>query len=121
MDATEAIRRKSNVVKLREFFLLHPMEWINAVELEPVAGRQAWRTRVSQLRKALHEEGAGTIENRQKRATTLERENGEVVRMYLGSAVISEYRFLPYRPLGRAGEEQIQSLPLFDDGPWSHR
>lgn len=37
--------------RLAEFFKAHPGEWLGARELE-FAGRQAWRTRVSELRKA---------------------------------------------------------------------
>lgn len=106
----ELSRRKSNVEKLREFFLLRPLKWIDAVDLEPVAGRQAWRTRVSELRQRLEKEGAGTIENRQQFRNRV--------------VVLSEYRYLPYEPLGRDAATHRAGLPLFDrehDAPWAPR
>jgi hypothetical protein len=33
------------------FFRRHPNEWVPAIALEAVGGRQAWRTRVSDCRK----------------------------------------------------------------------
>ena len=90
----ELARRKSNTEKLREFFLVYSMRWIDAVELEPVAGRQAWRSRVSDLRQRLEHEGAGTIENRLQK---------------IGHVVKSQYRFLPYRKLGRSAETRVES------------
>lgn len=106
----ELARRKSNVEKLREFFLQHQGIWIDAVELEPLGGRQAWRTRVSDLRKALEKEGLGTIENRIQTRNTLERANdGQPVRLWLGGAVLSQYRYLPFVKLGRSAETRMES------------
>lgn len=53
LAAPVAQRRKpvSLCDRLAEFFKTHPGEWLGARELE-FAGRQAWRTRVSELRKA---------------------------------------------------------------------
>lgn len=116
MNADEAIRRKSNTEKLREFFLLRPLEWINAREFEEVAGRQAWRSRLAELRILLQKENAGTIENRQTRRVV---EDGEG-RKHVEGPIISEYRFLPWQPQGRDAATHSVGLPLFDDGPWSH-
>lgn len=95
-------RRQSNTARLREFFEARPNTWVSATALEDVAGRQAWRTRVSELRRRLEREHAGTIENRQMR------------RAY---AVVSEYRFLPHKPLGRDASELIPR-GWTNDGPY---
>jgi len=102
----ELTRRKSNVQKLREFFVSRPLQWVDAADLEPVAGRQAWRTRVSELRQQLEKEGAGTIENKIER---------------IAYVVKSRYRFLPHKPLGRDAAAPVPALPLLDtleDGAW---
>ena len=83
---TELERRRANVRKVRAFLEAHPGEWINARAFEVVAGRQGWRTRISELRQVLKTDGLGTIENRQSRKT---------------GVVISEYRYLPFEPLAR--------------------
>ena len=91
----ELARRETNTDRLRAFFLARPGQWVNAVELEPVAGRQAWRTRVSELRRQLERGGLGTIENRQRR--------GRVG--HDPTWVVSEYRYVPAvpRPIAVAG------------------
>ena len=101
----ELDRRKTNTERLWEFFQQHPREWIEARDLE-FAGRQAWRTRLSELRRRRERDNLGTIENR------VPRTNG-------GRTVLSLYRFLPYRPEGRDSTQPTPALPLFDDGPWS--
>jgi len=83
----EMQRRQTNADKLRAFFEARPGEWIPARDLE-FAGRQAWRTRVSELRVRLETAGDGTIEWNHK---TLD----------------SAYRFLPHKPLGRDAAEQV--------------
>ena len=94
----ELDRRRSHVEQLRELFEASPNVWIPAIDLERPGGRQAWRTRTSELRQRLERENAGTIENRYKTV------NG---------AVVSEYRYLPHKPLGRdAGE--YRAVNLFD-------
>ena len=119
MNADEAIRRQSNTEKLWAFFQQHPREWIDASDLE-FAGRQAWRTRLSELRVRLEKDNLGTIENRIQHPFRLERdEDGEPVRIYIGGPVLSQYRFLPYKPIGRDSTQPTPALPLFDDGPWS--
>jgi hypothetical protein len=82
----EHARRQSNTDKLREFFLARPGAWVSARDLE-FAGRQAWRTRVSEVRRRLQKDGLGTIECR--------------VDTQFGLPVASWYRFLPHTPLGR--------------------
>jgi hypothetical protein len=61
------------------FFKARPGQWINAVELEAVGGRQAWRTRVSECRKDL----GMTIENKLERGVDY---------------TVSLYRYLPTPP-----------------------
>jgi len=96
------------VQQLRIFFMAHPMVWIDAVELEPLGGRQAWRTRVSELRQQLEKDELGTIENRVQRKNTLERaDDGQPARLWLG--VLSQYRYLPHKPLGRSAETRVES------------
>ena len=96
MNAQEAIRRRGKNLKLRAFFAERPGRWVNARDLEPIAGRQAWRTRVSELRQQLLVEKVGTIENRQYSARALERDaQGQPARLWLGGAIISEYRYVP--------------------------
>lgn len=71
------------VERVRDLFLARPNEWISAVELERVGGRQAWRTRVSDVRRTYRM----TIENR--------------VRTVIGDDGLykcwrlSEYRYVP--------------------------
>ena len=115
MNAQEAIRRRGKNMKLRAFFVAQPGRWVNARDLEPIAGRQAWRTRVSELRQQLLVEGAGTIENRQCSTRTLERDaQGQPARLWLGGAVISEYRYVPStRPSAEAKTtQQDATLPF---------
>jgi hypothetical protein len=68
--------------RLAEFFRARPRAWINGLELSPIAGAYAWRSRTSDLRRAPH---FMTIENRQRR---VRRPDGT-------SFTVSEYRFMP--------------------------
>jgi hypothetical protein len=62
------------------FFKARPNEWIDAVALEGVGGRQAWRTRVSECRRQ-----GMNIENRVRRE-----------RNVIGDGyTVSEYRYVP--------------------------
>lgn len=61
--------------KLAEFFRTRPNEWVNGLDLANIAGKYAWRTRVSDCRLQL----GMTIKNRQHR---------------LDGKVISEYAFV---------------------------
>ena len=40
--------------RLAAYFRARPMEMIDAIKLEAVGGRQGWRTRCSELRRAPH-------------------------------------------------------------------
>ena len=114
VDVSQEIeRRQSNTDKLRALFLAQPTQWIDWTELAKLAGGAAWRTRVSDLRRELKGEGLGVLENRQTRITRMERDaKGQPARLYLGT-VISEYRYLPYTPLGRDAGEPLQQPELF--------
>jgi hypothetical protein len=95
---TELKRRKTNADRLQEFFIERPHQWIAARDLE-FAGRQAWRTRISELRKRLEAADLGTIVNR-------------VRRFQDGSVIASEYMYRP-KPLGRDAAEKIAQKCLF--------
>ena len=71
--------------QLEQFFRERPNEWIDGRKLETIAGRYAWRTRVSDLRILR----AMTIENRQRRITPPKD------RPLLKPYTVSEYRFVP--------------------------
>ena len=77
--------------RVAAYFEARPLQWINAMDLERVGGRQVWRSRVSDCRT---EKGL-VIENRCRRVT---RPNGEPV-------TISEYRLVPRLPLLDALDE----------------
>ena len=68
--------------RLAAFFRARPHQWIDGRSLE-FAGRYAWRTRVSDLRRAPY---FMTIRNRQRRIAVAGRR-----------FVVSEYRFEPER------------------------
>lgn len=78
---------------LAEFFKRRPLVWIDGRELE-IAGRYAWRSRVSDLRRAPF---LMRIENRQRR---VQRADGEHV-------TVSEYRFVPDVRVQQAGENRL--------------
>ena len=71
--------------QLEHFFRQHPDEWIDGRKLETIAGRYAWRTRVSDLRILL----GMTIENRQRRIVPPR--DKPLLKPY----TISEYRYVP--------------------------
>ncbi len=73
--------RPSMAAKLAAFFEARPGQWINARDLE-FAGRQAWRTRVSELR---HQPFNMDIPNRQRRVMGTDG----------APYTVSEYRFVP--------------------------
>lgn len=67
--------------RVEAYFKARPGQWISAQSLEFVGGRQAWRTRVSDVRR----ERNMTIENRTRR-----------VKSYDGTVyTASEYRYTP--------------------------
>ncbi len=81
--APELARRQSNRNRLITLFRSRPLEWISWVMLGEFAGNLAWRTRVSDARKALRV--SGRVE--WNRSTT-----------------DSRYRYVPYIPLGPSAE-----------------
>lgn len=81
MNTSEANRWQSNKQKLRAHFEAHPLQWLLAADLEAYGGRQAWRTRLSELRKTFEKENLGTIEN-------------HLTHNALGHVVASAYRYL---------------------------
>jgi hypothetical protein len=99
----EMARRKSFTDAVLDFLRANQGRWIQAIEFEAVGGRQAWRTRLSEARLILEREG-GTVENRQRRSVVIDG-NG---RKHVAGAVISEYRYLPAKPLGRSAEQRIE-------------
>ena len=67
--------------QIEAFFRAHAGEWIAASRLEVVGGRQAWRTRCSDVRRLRGME----IQNRTRK---VRREDGSTY-------TLSEYRFVP--------------------------
>lgn len=86
MDTSEAIRRHSFTKDIEAYFRKHESEWIPASALMTVGGRMAWRTRVADARRIFAGEG-GVLQNQQTRLTD--------------GSILSEYRYLAHRPLGR--------------------
>lgn len=74
-------KENTRVGRLAAFFRERPGHWVDGRALAPIAGSYAWRTRISDLRRAPF---LMTIENRQR---TIETESGPLV--------ISEYRLVP--------------------------
>ncbi len=101
----EMERRLSRVDLLDAFFRARPLgDWIPSVELEEPGGRQAWRTRVSELRLRLERAHEGTIENRVDHDAS-------------GRIIGSYYRLLTHVPLGRdAGTPILRGWT--QDGPY---
>jgi hypothetical protein len=66
--------------KLEAYLKARPLTWIDGKDLEQVAGRYGWRTRVSNLRR----HRGMTIENRQR-----------CVRLTTANYTVSEYRYMP--------------------------
>lgn len=94
MDAEEVARRTGYLDAIDAFFKAHPMRWHEAKILRQIGGQDAWRTRVSECRTQRHMR----IENRQSRVT---------------GVVISEYRYVPYEPLGRDSGTRVPQKGLF--------
>lgn len=81
IDETKS-RRVTRTAELASYFRARPWVWVNCLDLE-FAGRQAWRSRLSNLRFAPYRM---TIKNRQMRVP---RADGR------GAFTRSEYRFEP--------------------------
>lgn len=69
------------VDRVRDHFSARPGQWVSAIELERIGGRQAWRTRVSDCRRVF----GMTIQNRVR---TIVEPDGRTWRL-------SEYRYVP--------------------------
>lgn len=74
-------KQETRVHRLAAFFLERPGCWVDGRVLAPIAGAYAWRTRISDLRRAPF---LMTIENRQR-----------TIQAGDGPCVISEYRYQP--------------------------
>jgi hypothetical protein len=79
--ADQIAQRQTRNEAVRELFLSHPAKWISVKQLARVGGFAAWRSRVAEVRIALHESDAGTIQ-------------------WNGNAKDSRYRYLKQKPLG---------------------
>ncbi len=85
--------------QLAAFFRRHPNQWIDsAAELAHIAGRNAWRTRVSDLRRPPF---SMRIENRVRRTAGI---GGRRV-------TISEYRFVPNSIPAKSGTVEAPLRP----------
>ncbi len=85
----EIQRRQGKTQAVMDLFALRPGVWIDVVALAKVGGFAAWRTRVSDARKAFEKDGLGTVQwNRQVRG--------------------SMYRFVPLPPKTEAPATQIE-------------
>jgi hypothetical protein len=67
------------------FLEQRPRQWIRATEFEPIGGRQAWRTAISEARQIVEARG-GKIENR-VRSVGMDQDGM--------CWTLSEYRYLP--------------------------
>jgi hypothetical protein len=106
-------KRHSFTDAVYRYFLARPNVDVSAVSLEFVAGRQAWRTRVSECRIRMQAEGIGTIENRQRRVKQHTQSCALVANPKRrcncqGPAFIaSSYRYVPADPLQiQVGEKE---------------
>jgi len=73
----QVVSRGTLCDRLASYFRERPSVWIDGRELATVAGSYAWRTRISELRRAPY---LMAVENRQRR---------------VGAAKVSEYRWTP--------------------------
>ena len=76
--------------RVEEYFRARPDQWIDGLAIAQVGGAYAWRSRVSDCRTL-----GMNIENRQRK---------------VGEVTVSEYRFVPARP--------ISQPRLFETSPW---
>jgi len=102
----ERERRQAKADDVMALFKSKPGVWIDWTELAKVGGGAAWRTRVSECRQIVKAD-RGQIENRQSRTVT-QGPHG----LKVSGPVVSEYRYLPYEPLGRDA-----SIPVPDHWP----
>lgn len=79
---TSAVAPTSLVERLAQFLRARPGVWIDGRTLATVAGSYAWRTRISELRRAPF---SMTVENRQRRFVS------ELGKRF----TVSDYRYVP--------------------------
>lgn len=96
------MKRVSFTQQVADYFQAHPEKWIPATELERVGGRQAWRSRVSDVRQWFLAARIGAIENRQRRM--------KPTSWGTGGYTLSEYRFVPWA--GRRSVEDATGFSL---------
>jgi len=72
-----------------DLFSLRPGVWIDVVALAKVGGFAAWRTRVSDARKAFEKDGLGTVQ-------------------WNGQVRASAYRYVPQAPRVTIPETQME-------------
>ena len=77
--------RLTMAARLASFFRQRPDEWIDGDVLAGICGRYAWRTRVSDIRRAPY---LMNVVNQQRR---------------VGHATVSEYKYLPAPPADLGG------------------
>jgi len=82
----EASDTRTFTERIARYFQTRPNQWIRAVELEPIGGRQAWRSRLSDARR----EFGMRIDNRWYTEHTP-----------FGKVRRSEYRYVP------AGQQEL--------------
>ncbi len=92
----EIERRQSNTDKVLRMFRADPQQWISWSDFAYLVGERAYRTRISNAKKVIEKEG-GTVESRTFKE---------------GPRIITEYRYLPYVPLGRPAD-QYREARLF--------
>ncbi len=98
----ELARRQSKTAKVVAVFRDAPRQWLIWALFSDLVGERAYRTRISNAKKRFEQEG-GTVESR----TYTE-----------GPRIITEYRYLPQKPLGRdAGVPVLRSWTT--DGPFT--
>lgn len=78
-------KRHSFTQQVLEYLTERPGIYVEAIRLEAIGGRQAWRTRLSEARQLLEARGEGTIKNRQRSKTDTEGRRW----------TLSEYAFIP--------------------------
>ncbi len=89
----ELARRQSLTDKVIEVFRARPRQWIEWGDFAYLVGERAYRTRISNAKKLFVKEG-GTVERRTFRN---------------GHRIITEYRYLPYVPLGRPADQYFEA------------
>jgi hypothetical protein len=99
LTVREEIERRAGFTSaVLDYFMAHPLEWIDVHTLAHVAGFAAWRTRVSDARKVVKRDGGDILWNHEPRNSC--------------------YRYHPQAPIGRDAGEQVQRC-WDTDGPFT--